>query len=691
MKKGKQKLPGWIKGFLVVMVGVVLWTAWIMAEQEAQACAGSQNGSSPIVHQPTISVQTIKWELQQRGSPLSTADATYIYQESQRYNIDDAFAIAVWAEETQDGRTAYAGTYNIGNMEVSDPKQPHITVYNPNLHLFRIYPDWQASIDDWFSQTGIDYVKGGFATDLLTFALMYDLGITRQQATQAQIDAMQQPPPNPGYVWVLNNVMSTLQQYEAQHPAGSTSGSSSGNSSTQPLTLASLIPNNLSPGWAGPGALQAATLIPLGCTATGGSSTGGTNPMVQAAMQLATYLKPDGNNSFDIWGAGTPSNVISNGDSTQGPTGTVWCTDFVASAYQVATSIATGKSQSFPVQPYGTDAGGWLDGPVGTHQGFERILAGPGSFPQAGDIIVLQDGEAGHVAIAVGVQLPQGGQNGWVLVAQGHATTALEKWTLYPDGTLMPNWGYWTHVPGYIRIPALAPKSPNASNLNDYPWQGLTYANGSDPWGMLYGQCVSYVAWKIYELYGGTQRPPTIPDQGWAPSNTSIIPITGDWGDAGSWATSARSAGFLVDQTPQVGDVAQWNFSGDNGQFVVGHVAFVYQVNSDGSIELAQYNLREDSKFSTLHMTRQGAIDTSNGHGPFFVSWPDNFIHFGTRASAAIDTSDDAATPQQTRAPGTNTSTLSLWQTSAHENWLGWASDDDVRLRKVLLRYAISD
>ncbi len=646
MKKSKKKLPGWVKIFLFVTASVVLWTAFIIAEQQAQNCggasSGAQNATSVIAHAPTISTQTIEWEIHSYHSPLSAADVAYIYQESQQYTIDDAFAVAQWAQESHDGAAAVPGTDNIGNIVSSNGVGASAAG-----HIFQRYSSWQAGIDAWFAQTE-RYIKAGYATDLLTYALRYVDGLTLQEATPAEKTSLQN-----GYIADIQTIIGRMQKYEAQHSGGSSA--SSGGSSTQALTLASLIPDNLLPGWAGAGALQAATLIPLeGCTATGGTSTDGTNPMVLAAMQLAAHLEPDENGSFDVWGAGTPSGVLSQN-------GITWCTDFVASVYQ----RASGKS--FTHYPNATD---WLDNPAALQPGFVKVLAGPNSFPQAGDIIVLQDGSAGHVAVAVGVQLPQGGQNGWVLVAQGHATHALEKWTLYPNGTLTPNWGYWTYVPGYIRIPALDPKPPVTSNLNDYPWQGLT--SGGDPWGMAYGQCVSYVAWKIYELYGGTQHPPTVPDRGWAPSNASIIPITWNWGDAGSWANSARNAGFLVEHTPQVGDVAQWNYGSDNGQFAVGHVAFVYQVNSDGSIELAQYNLRGDSKFSTLHMTRQGAWDTSNGHGPFFVSWPDNFIHFNTRASAAINSSADAATPQQTYIPGTNNSILPHQQASAHENW--WAN-----------------
>lgn len=165
-------------------------------------------------------------------------------------------------------------------------------------------------------------------------------------------------------------------------------------------------------------------------------------------------------------------------------------------------------------------------------------------------------------------------------------------------------------------------------STTDYPWAGLTYTNGGDQWGMAYGQCVSYAAWMIYKNNGGSQHPPTIPDQGWFPSDgLARGPVRYSWGNAGDWNTSAANAGFRVDGTPHVGAIAQWANGSDGGAFTVGHVAYVTAVYSDGSVDLAQYNLREDSKFSTLHLPRSGATDTSNGHGPFFVSYPDHFLH----------------------------------------------------------------
>jgi CHAP domain len=61
--------------------------------------------------------------------------------------------------------------------------------------------------------------------------------------------------------------------------------------------------------------------------------------------------------------------------------------------------------------------------------------------------------------------------------------------------------------------------------------------------------------------------------------------------------------------TPAVGSVAQWVTT---HVFRHGHVAYVTAVYDDASVDIAGYNLREDSQFPTLHLPRGGAIDTSN-------------------------------------------------------------------------------
>lgn len=396
--------------------------------------------SGQIAHAPTISAQTILWAFGQRGSPAALQTPTvanWIVQLAsgqasghQPDQIDDAFALAIWAEETQDGREAVPGTRNIGN--VTAPTGVHFAG-----HIFAIYPTWEDGIAAWFDLIDRLYLRGGHATDFLTFALFYVLGLTPQEATTQQKAEIAQ-----GYVHTVSTIMTQLQQHEAGlHPGGSGPGTSGGGTSpagSGQQTLANLLPSSMPPGWAGPGVGPAAASILL--TACQSQGSAGPHPLVLAALQLAVHLEIGVKGLFNRWGPGTPAGVRSQGGVTQ-------CTDFVASAYERATH------KPFPAFP---DAGLWWDGSVGHAPGFVQVLARPGSFPQAGDIIVLRDGGAGHVALALGVQVPQNNQPGFVIVGQANTTHVLERWTLFPNGALTTPWNYATTVLGYIRIPGLA-------------------------------------------------------------------------------------------------------------------------------------------------------------------------------------------------------------------------------------------
>lgn len=60
-------------------------------------------------------------------------------------------------------------------------------------------------------------------------------------------------------------------------------------------------------------------------------------------------------------------------------------------------------------------------------------------------------------------------------------------------------------------------------------------------------------------------------------------PVRASWGNATSWAVSARNAGFLVNNTPSVGSVIQ-NGGG------AGHVAIVEKILPNGDLELSEMN-----------------------------------------------------------------------------------------------------
>lgn len=64
-------------------------------------------------------------------------------------------------------------------------------------------------------------------------------------------------------------------------------------------------------------------------------------------------------------------------------------------------------------------------------------------------------------------------------------------------------------------------------------------------------------------------------------------PVSNMWGNANNWVNGASADGFVVNNTPSVGAVAQ-SYAGTNGAGAVGHVAVVESINGDGSITISE-------------------------------------------------------------------------------------------------------
>jgi hypothetical protein len=178
--------------------------------------------------------------------------------------------------------------------------------------------------------------------------------------------------------------------------------------------------------------------------------------------------------------------------------------------------------------------------------------------------------------------------------------------------------------------PASAVSRRGVTAGDDYPaaWKRA----GKDAFATVFGlnrECVSFAAWRVYRNAGGRQVPGgTAPPPDWPRYS---IDVNAAWGNAGHWGAYGASHGVRVDHNPTAGSIAHWNNRPAIGM-MVGHVGVVKAVNRDGSIDIEQYNLRNDGRYSVLRMARgRSAIDRSNGHGPWSVPWPDDFIHIHSR------------------------------------------------------------
>ncbi|MBR3256193.1 CHAP domain-containing protein [Candidatus Saccharibacteria bacterium] len=147
------------------------------------------------------------------------------------------------------------------------------------------------------------------------------------------------------------------------------------------------------------------------------------------------------------------------------------------------------------------------------------------------------------------------------------------------------------------------------SGANTYPWQAdcpgrqdeyITYWEDAGGWNKIGGyvcECVSYAGWKAYEYYG----------------------LAIGWGNAYSWDDGARAAGYLVDKNPAPNTIGQVD------GYPYGHVFWVESVNSDGSINVTEYNNAYATYLysGSMHYGDFGSRTISAGE-----VWQYNYIHF---------------------------------------------------------------
>lgn len=127
------------------------------------------------------------------------------------------------------------------------------------------------------------------------------------------------------------------------------------------------------------------------------------------------------------------------------------------------------------------------------------------------------------------------------------------------------------HFAGYTIV-------PGHNGRDTYPnvWRNAPQDSLIDSWGMFNRECVSYTAWKVA-------------------STGRYMPYWGGSGNANQWPGDARAAGIPVSGTPRPGDIAIafW------GSF--GHAMYVDSVNSDGTINISQYNWDYHGTYSEIY------------------------------------------------------------------------------------------
>lgn len=100
-----------------------------------------------------------------------------------------------------------------------------------------------------------------------------------------------------------------------------------------------------------------------------------------------------------------------------------------------------------------------------------------------------------------------------------------------------------------------------------YPYTAI---DAPDPWMFLTRECVSYTAWYWNVMLG-----------------KEFVNSSPPHGNATDWPELGANQGYSVSSTPRVNAIISWRAS---GAFPYGHVAIVEKVNSDGTIDVSEYN-----------------------------------------------------------------------------------------------------
>ena len=101
-----------------------------------------------------------------------------------------------------------------------------------------------------------------------------------------------------------------------------------------------------------------------------------------------------------------------------------------------------------------------------------------------------------------------------------------------------------------------------------YPYSSI---DEPDAWGFLTRECTSYAAWYLNVVQG-----------------TRFINTRPGSGSAYNWPNLARDQGLTVSSSPKVGAVISWEAGSLTSGW--GHVAVVESVNSDGTIDVSEFN-----------------------------------------------------------------------------------------------------
>src|SRR6266487_1958116 len=156
----RSKLIQWglLVVFIALVVGLNFHTQDVQFLSPVKAASQSMpDGDLSVVSEPSLPAVTVDAILKDLGSPMSGMGQV-VAQASQQTTIDDAFALAVWWTETNDGAAGVG-------LADRDPGRVRGAVGYPSAYDgYTIYPSYSAAIVYWFNMLKNMYVNRGLST-----------------------------------------------------------------------------------------------------------------------------------------------------------------------------------------------------------------------------------------------------------------------------------------------------------------------------------------------------------------------------------------------------------------------------------------------------------------------------------------------------------------------------------------------
>src|SRR5579875_1648198 len=146
----RRSLQTVLLSLLLLVVGAAVLT-W----QLVSGGGGSQASSASVLGPPTLPAETVNSIL--ASTPMA-GTGQVVGEAARQTNIDDAFALAVWYVETNQGAAGVGlGDHNPGGVRAS-------ASYPSDAGGYTIYPSYAAAIQDWFSIVQQRYIARGLTT-----------------------------------------------------------------------------------------------------------------------------------------------------------------------------------------------------------------------------------------------------------------------------------------------------------------------------------------------------------------------------------------------------------------------------------------------------------------------------------------------------------------------------------------------